>query len=98
MRRALATATVAGVLALVPATATVAFADSGTAVVAQTGTDRDEPALEDGNDDTGKYGLIGLTGLLGLFGYKKYRDHRDARVGSTGTTGASGTDGSSRRV
>ncbi len=92
MRRALATATFAGVIVLVPVTATTASADPGTAVVAQTGTDRDEPALQDGNDDTGKYGLIGLSGLLGLFGYKKYKDHRDTR------SGTDGTDGSSRRV
>lgn len=77
MRRTLATATIAGAIAFVPVTATIAIAEENQGpVVAQSETDQDEPALQDGNDDTGKYGLIGLSGLLGLFGYKKYRDHR----------------------
>ncbi|MCW2616358.1 MAG: hypothetical protein JWN08_3352 [Frankiales bacterium] len=99
MRRALATATIAGAIALVPFTAT-AYADdalAGGAVLTTSETDTDEPLAEDGNDDTGKYGLIGLTGLFGLFGYKKYRDHRATRS-TTDATGTTGTDGSSRRV
>lgn len=79
MRSALMTASIVGVLVLVPFTAASASADAPVAapVLAQSsgpGTDTDEPALQDGNDDTGKYGLIGLSGLLGLFDYKKYRD------------------------
>lgn len=94
-RRTLATVTVAGALAL-PLGATAASADEALAapVLAQDSeTDRDEPLAEDGDDDTGKYGLIGLTGLFGLFGYKKYRDHRATTAGA-GTTG----DGTSRRT
>ncbi len=92
MRRALATATIAGALVLVPITATVATADqSAGSVLSQTSPDVDEPVLQDGNDDTGKYGLIGLSGLFGLFGYKKYRDHQAART-------TDGTDGTSRRT
>lgn len=88
MRSALMTASIVGVLVLVPFTAASASADAPVAapVLAQSsgpGTDTDEPALQDGNDDTGKYGLIGLSGLLGLFGYKKYRDH----VAQTRNTG-----------
>jgi hypothetical protein len=63
----------------------LAAPQTGDVVVAQE-TDQDEPLTQDGNDDTGKYGLIGLTGLLGLFGYKKYKDHRAARPSTTGTT------------
>ena len=101
MRRALATATIAGAVALVPLTAVAAAADEAPlaagAVLTQTdGEDVDEPLEQDGDDDTGKYGLIGLSGLFGLFGYKKYKDHRAART--TGTTGTTGTDGTSRRV
>ena len=100
MRRALATATIAGAVALVPLTAIPAAADAtqlaaGPAVTSQDDTDKDEPALQDGNDDSGKYGLIGLSGLFGLFGYKKYREHQASRTAATGTTG---TDGTSRRV
>jgi len=101
MRRALATVTIAGAVALVPFTAAPAFADSssaGTTVLA-TAEDVDEPLEADGDDDTGKYGLIGLSGLFGLFGYKKYKEHRAAtRSTSTGTTGDGTTGGSSRRV
>lgn len=95
MRRALATATIAGAIAIVPFTAATASADEVVAgpVLTTSETDTDEPLAEDGNDDTGKYGLIGLTGMLGLFGYKKYRDHQATR-----TTGTTGTDGTSRRV
>ena len=97
MRRALATVTIAGAVALVPFTALSASADE-TAVAAgvvltQDSEDVDEPLEQDGDDDTGKYGLIGLTGLLGLFGYKKYKEHQASR-----TTGTDGTDGTSRRV
>ena len=47
-----------------------------------TGVDTDEPLSNDGQDDTGKYGLIGLSGLLGLFGYRKYKQlHRQGHVG-----------------
>ena len=100
MRRALATATIAGAVALVPLTAVAAAADeaplaAGVVLTQQDDTDVDEPLADDGNDDTGKYGLIGLTGLFGLFGYKKYKDHRASRTTTTGTTG---TDGTSHRV
>jgi hypothetical protein len=100
MRRALATVTIAGAVALVPFTATNAFADgapAGTSVLA-TAEDVDEPLEQDGDDDTGKYGLIGLSGLFGLFGYKKYKEHRaaTARTTTTGTDGTTG--GTSRRV
>jgi len=104
MRRALATATIAGAIALVPFTAATASADDSLAAPALTQTqdegtgnetDNDEPGAKDGDDDTGKYGLIGLTGLLGLFGYKKYKDHQASRT--TGTTGTDGTT-TSRRV
>ena len=109
MRRALATATLVGAVALVPATAATAFADDRTApttvLASSTGTDVDEPALEDGNDDSGKWGLVGLSGLFGLFGYKKYREHTAARTTGTQGTGTTGTGntgntggGSSRRV
>jgi hypothetical protein len=88
MRRALATVTIAGTVALVPFTATLAAADDSLAVgpvlSSTEDPDTDEPASQDGDDDTGKYGLIGLSGLLGLFGYKKYKDHRAA--GTTGTS------------
>ena len=101
MRRALATVTIAGAVALVPFTATNAFADgasAGTTVLA-TAEDVDEPLEQDGDDDTGKYGLIGLSGLFGLFGYKKYKEHRAATTRSTtGTTGDGSTGGTSRRV
>jgi len=99
MRRALATATIAGAILLVPFTAATATAapTKAPALTQSTApgtndTDVDEPLTQDGNDDTGKYGLIGLSGLLGLFGYKKYREHQAARS----TT--NGPDGTSRRV
>ena len=103
MRRALATTALAAGIALAGAPfAAPALADDAptTVVVAsETDTDTDEPLAEDGNDDTGKYGLIGLTGLLGLFGYKKYRDHRATRQQTSGPIGGVDTDGSgSRRV
>jgi hypothetical protein len=101
MRRALATVTIAGSVALVSFTAATAVADDTTAVAGsvlsqQDDVDRDEPLTDDGNDDAGKYGLIGLTGLLGLFGYKKYKDHRAHTTGRTDTDGTAG--GTSRRV
>ena len=105
MRRALATATIAGAVALVPVTALAASADeTGLAagvVLSQEDTDDDEPLEQDGDDDTGKYGLIGLTGLLGLFGYKKYKEHQASRSTTTGTHGGSvgdvDSDGSGSR-
>jgi len=97
MRRALATATIAGAIAIVPFTAATASADEAVAgpvlATGETGTDIDEPLAEDGNDDTGKYGLIGLTGMFGLFGYKKYKDQQATRNADT-----TGTTGTSRRV
>jgi len=100
MRRALATAAIAGAVALVPLTAVAAAADqsrvaAGGVVASQDDTDKDEPLEQDGDDDTGKYGLIGLSGLFGLFGYKKYKDHQATRATATGTDGTTGT---SRRV
>ena len=97
MRRALATtALAAGVVLGVAPLAAPALADT---VVVASETDSDEPAAEDGNDDTGKYGLIGLSGLFGLFGYKKYKEHRAARQQTTGPIGDVDGDGSgSRRV
>lgn len=100
MRRALATATIAGAVALVPFSALAASADdtpaAGSVVAQQDDTDKDEPLEQDGDDDTGKYGLIGLSGMLGLFGYKKYKDHRAATTRATGTDG--NADGTSRKV
>ncbi len=94
MRKALATAAVAGAVALAPFAAPAAYAAEqriAAPVLTQTdGEDVDEPLEQDGDDDTGKYGLIGLSGLFGLFGYKKYKDHKAAR--------SAGTDGTSRRV
>ncbi len=103
MRRALATTALAAGIALgsAPLLATpAAAAPVTTEVLASAETDTDEPLAEDGNDDTGKYGLIGLTGLFGLFGYKKYRDHRAAQRRTTaGPIGDVDGDGSgSRRV
>lgn len=96
MRRALATATIAGAIALVPFTAATATAAPATApVLTQSSepgtnpTDDDEPLTQDGNDDTGKYGLIGLSGLFGLFGYKKYKEHQAARSTNNGPDGTS---------
>jgi hypothetical protein len=86
MRRALATATLAGALALVPAAAPSALAAESSTVGSPLAQSQEE-----GNDEYGDYGLIGLLGLLGLFGYRKYKDHRAA-------TRDDGTDGSSRRV
>ena len=84
MRKALATTALAVGLALggAPLITAPAYATTlaGDGIVAQEAeTDVDEPLSQDGDDDTGKYGLIGLTGLFGLFGYKKYRDRRDVR-------------------
>ncbi len=102
MRRALATTALAAGIALggAPLVAAPAFADSVVIASQDSETDADEPALQDGNDDTGKYGLIGLSGLFGLFGYKKYRDHRAAQRRTTaGPIGDVDGDGSgSRRV
>ena len=95
MRRALAATSLAVGLALggaalgtAPAYATTLTGDAIVAQEAQ--TDVDEPLAQDGDDDTGKYGLIGLTGLFGLFGYKKYRDRRDVRREPNRPTGNAG--------
>jgi hypothetical protein len=98
MRRALATTALAAGLALggAPLLAPAALAaplppETGTTQEAE--TDRDEPAAQDGNDDTGKWGLAGLTGLFGLFGYRKYRDVRAARAAQSGGTGPARSTG-----
>lgn len=83
MRRTIAAAGLAAAITLSPALTYVATAAPSTTVQAVD----DEPASNDGEDDTGKYGLIGLSGLLGLFGYKKYRDIRATRATGTGTDG-----------
>ena len=97
MRRALATTALVGGLALTPLTAAPASAEAPTAVVLATGnstdgTDIDEPGAQDGDDDSGRWGLMGLLGLTGLFGYKKYKDHRASTGGQR--VGAVDTDGS----
>lgn len=104
MRRALATTGAIGVLTLAglgagagPAMA-AALPTGGTSYVAQ-GVDVDEPASQDGDDDSGKYGLVGLTGMLGLFGYRHYRNRTVRSTGTSGPIGGVDTDGSgSRRV
>ena len=104
MRRALATTALVGGLALTPLTAAPAAAEAPSAVVLATtqleqevsgsadGTDVDEPFAQDGDDDSGRWGLMGLLGLTGLFGYKKYKDHRAStsrqRVGVVDTDGS----------
>ena len=96
MRRALATTALVGGLALTPLTAAPASAEAPAAAVLATGagTDIDEPGAQDGDDDSGRWGLMGLLGLTGLFGYKKYKDHRASqRVGAVDTDGSG-----SRRV
>ena len=57
----------------------------------------DEPLNNDGDDDSGKYGLIGLSGLLGLFGYKKYREHREHRANRNAPIGGIDDGGGGRR-
>lgn len=102
MRRALVMALLAGGITLAgPVTTGVAqAAGPSTAVLTQTpspGVDIDEPLSQDGDDDTGRYGLVGLSGLLGLFGYKKYQQHRTSTQGKR--VGGVDTDGSgSQRV
>lgn len=80
MRRALATGGLLSAVALgslgvttAPAVAAGAHQVATGTVVAQTDAD---PVEDDGNMDSGKWGLGGLLGLFGLFGYKKYREHR----------------------
>ena len=106
MRRALATAALVGgvvltPLAAVPAQAAAPHAAPFTSTQGEStdGTDVDEPGAQDGDDDSGRWGLTGLLGLLGLFGYKTYEDHR-ASTGRAGQpVGTVDTDGSgSRRV
>ena len=82
MRRALTTAIVLSVLVLLPLPTTLASAQDPVhgPSLAQSDPDTDEPASQDGNDDTGKYGLIGLSGMLGLFGYRRYRNTQTARL------------------
>ncbi|MCW2606617.1 MAG: hypothetical protein JWO60_1310 [Frankiales bacterium] len=106
MRRALATVAVVGGLALTPLVAQPASAATphSAPVLATTqgestdGTDKDELGVaQDGDDDSGRWGLLGLLGLTGLFGYKKYKDHRAANGGQR--VGTVDTDGSgSRRI
>ena len=98
MRRALATVTIAGAVALVPFTAAAASTGDTLAGPVLTQSEADtEPLDEDGDDDSGKYGLIGLSGLFGLFGYKKYKEHRASSAQASRTTGTAATDSSSSR-
>lgn len=92
MPKTLATAGIAGALAFTGLTIGTAPAQASVTVQAATTTPTPadaDPVEQDGNDDSGKWGLAGLTGLVGLFGYKKYRDHRtsthtgDRAAGST---------------
>ncbi len=83
MRKALATggllsAVALGSLGVTTAPAVAAGppqAATGTVVVQDDTVDAD-PVEDDGNMDSGKWGLGGLLGLFGLFGYKKYKDYR----------------------
>lgn len=84
MRRALATggllsAVALGSLGVTTAPAVAAGAHqmaTGTVVVQNADPVDADPVEDDGNQDSGKWGLGGLLGLFGLFGYKKYRDYR----------------------
>ena len=80
MRRALATGGLLSAVALGSLGVTTAPAVAAGAHQVATGTvvqsvDAD-PVEDDGNMDSGKWGLAGLLGLFGLFGYKKYQEHR----------------------
>ena len=94
MRRTLATAALAGGLALGGAGvfATPAVAAPDAAILAVDDTD----GTTDNEDDTGKWGLAGLAGMLGLFGYKKYKDTRAAS--GTRVEGVDSDGSGSRRV
>ena len=105
MRKALATAALAGGLVLAPvAAAGPAFAAAPALATTNQveeevngstdGTDVDEPGAQDGDDDSGRWGLTGLLGMLGLFGYKKYRDHRASSGASGQRVGVVDSDGS----
>lgn len=77
--KTVATAWLLGTIALTGVTMSAAPAQAATSVRAATTTPAPidgDPVAQDGNDDSGKWGLAGLTGLVGLFGYKKYRDQR----------------------
>ncbi len=100
MRRALATAALVGGVVLTPAV--VAGSAHAAPVLTNTqgesvdSVDKDElGAAQDGDDDSGRWGLAGLLGLTGLFGYKKYRDHQASRSGAA--VGGVDTDGSGSR-
>jgi len=98
MRRALATTALTAGIVLGGAPLAVSPALAADVVVASQ-TDTDEPANEDGDDDSGRWGLLGLTGLFGLFGYQKYKEHRADRAATSGPIGDVDSDGSgSRRV
>lgn len=94
MPRALATAGLAGALAVTGLSLSAAPAQASSPVHAATTTPTTpvdgDPVEGDGNNDSGKWGLAGLTGMLGLFGYKKYRDSRAAYAGdrTSGSTRA----------
>lgn len=82
--RAVATAGLAGVLAVTGLSLSAASAQAFSPVRAATTTPTPvdgDPVEGDGNNDSGKWGLAGLTGMVGLFGYKKYRDSRATHVG-----------------
>lgn len=85
MPRVLATAGLAGALAVTGLTLGSAPAQAASPVHAATTTPTapvdGDPVEGDGNNDSGKWGLAGLTGMVGLFGYKKYRDSRSTHVG-----------------
>ncbi len=83
MRRALATAGLLSAVALgslgvttAPALAAGDQVATGTVLAQATDPVDADPVEDDGNTDSGKWGLGGLLGLFGLFGYKKYRDYR----------------------
>ncbi len=95
MRRTLATG---GLLAVVvlsgvsgagPAAASTHVPHSG--ITLAQSVDSDEPLSQDGDDDTGKYGLIGLTGLVGLFGYRHLKTVRSRNTKPSGTDGSGST-------
>ena len=94
MRRALAAAGVLGAVALSPVATQAAWAEPATTPAPAVLAVDLEPASEDGDDDTAKYGLIGLTGMLGLFGYKKIKEHRATRPAPPRTTGTGSGTGS----
>jgi len=81
MPRALATAGLFGALSLTGLALSAVPAQAASHVLSASSTPTPvdgDPVAQDGNNDSGKWGLAGLTGMVGLFGYKKYRDHRTA--------------------